>query len=486
MRAHGTFLVVLLLSLPAHAAERCKKKIVKNEFHGKAAVVCTNEAGRVTYSADYKKGQRHGVVKRWFDNGRLSSIEHYSEGQRDGKCEYYSEKHFTLSSVKHYKLEKRHGLWQEYWEEGRDGKLRSEEHYKDDKPHGTHKDFHPNGRLKMLSTFSEGKLDGPRTYHREDGGLQEEQYFKNGKTHGAQKRYWPNGKLQHLRTYDASVLNNYGDSAQHGLDAWYHENGTLRSERCYQRGEQVEGLAPCKGGAAAQAGAAETVKEHYESGQLKVEYEVKAGKKHGRYVEYRHDGKLLERTRYVDGKRDGKYETFFKNGKPAELGTFSAGKRSGKWLERHESTGTVARELRYGEGEKLEEEHLFYQNGKRKQSQILRGDRVEEKRFHDNGKLEFEGSYLAAWGKHLVSSRGGYYHRRYDGLTKHYREDGTLSSTTEYKSGVQDGNEDHFGENGKLRLRETYQKGRRVALKEYDQNGKLTKSEEYNEDGSRK
>ena len=96
---------------------------------------------RLWVETPYKNGKKHGIAKRYYENGKLASEIPYKNGEI-------------------------HGVAKGYYESG---KLASETPYKNGEPHGVVKWYYENG--KLMSEFP----------------------FENGEQHGANKGYYEMG-----------------------------------------------------------------------------------------------------------------------------------------------------------------------------------------------------------------------------------------------------------------------------------------------------
>ena len=64
---------------------------------------------------------------------------------------------------------------------------------------------------------------------------------------------------------------------------------------------------------------------------------LKDGKRHGPYEEYRENGQLQLKTNYVAGERDGQLEYYDENGQLRSKTTYVAGERDGPYESYHEN-----------------------------------------------------------------------------------------------------------------------------------------------------
>ena len=83
------------------------------------------------------------------------------------------------------------GILKEYYE---NGKLKSETNFRDGKINGIVRDYYESGQLLSEANFKDGKADGLRKKYYENGTLESEVSFKDGKEI-SRKEYDKKGKL---------------------------------------------------------------------------------------------------------------------------------------------------------------------------------------------------------------------------------------------------------------------------------------------------
>lgn len=90
------------------------------------------------------------------------------------------------------------GIVKEYYD---NGKLRSETEYKDGKENGVRKYYYESGNLKSETEYKDGKRNVGEKWYYENGNLKAETNYKDGKRNGVEKWYYENGKLEHEYHY---------------------------------------------------------------------------------------------------------------------------------------------------------------------------------------------------------------------------------------------------------------------------------------------
>jgi antitoxin component YwqK of YwqJK toxin-antitoxin module len=155
-----------------------------------------------------------------------------------------------------------------------------------------------------------------------------------------------------------------------------------------------------------------TVKEYYDTGELKHKYQTKSGLNDGYYKEYFKSGKLNVEVNFIKGKAEGIKKVYYEN-------------------------GNLEMEVLYVDGKK---------NG------LQTG-------YFENGVLEYKG-YCKGDKQH--------------GLTTYYYHNGKIESTCEYKDDLRDGEAKGYSKDGKLTYYFVYEKDSTYFYEKYDEKGKLT------------
>lgn len=119
-------------------------------------------------------------------------------------------------------------------------------------------------------------------------------------------------------------------------------------------------------------------REYYESGKLKIEWEIADGSKNGVYKEYYQSGRLKKIQHWNNGQLHGKATDYDPDGTIAQIFYYDRGQREGK------------AEIFYSTGEKLENQ--YYKDGKM----------IDYERFEKNGKRSKEMLGLAYFQKDSV------------------------------------------------------------------------------------
>jgi len=118
-----------------------------------------NEAGAIVVSTDYLSGKKHGLYKKWFDDGTLSFETNYQDG-------------------------KRHGTTKSWW---KNGKIRSESNFENGIAEGAQMQWYRSGAKFKRINLKGGKEEGLQQSWRENGKIYNNYEAKNGRIFGLKR-----------------------------------------------------------------------------------------------------------------------------------------------------------------------------------------------------------------------------------------------------------------------------------------------------------
>lgn len=119
------------------------------------------------------------------------------------------------------------GTQRTYWENGR---LKSESHYTDGKLDGPYKTWYENGQVFQDGLYANGMMDGSWLIFYPDGSLAARAKYEKGK--GKQTCYNNEGCI--------IMEVEYVDNLKHGREIHYATNGSVLQVINYERGKKVE------------------------------------------------------------------------------------------------------------------------------------------------------------------------------------------------------------------------------------------------------
>jgi antitoxin component YwqK of YwqJK toxin-antitoxin module len=191
-----------------------------------------------------------------------------------------------------------------------------------------------------------------------------------------------------------------------GLVRDYYESGQLKDEWNYKDGNiNGDGLR----------------RSWYESGQLKEELNLKDGKPDGLLRFWYESGQLKEERNFKDGKLDGLRHTWTENGQPEDESNYKDGEREGLWRSWNEN-GQLNFENNYKDGKEHGLSRFWFKNGKL----------WSERNYKDGKRHGLSRSWYENGQRHLeVNYKDGKEH----GLSRSWNEDGQPWRGIEYKDG---------------------------------------------------
>ena len=272
---------------------------------------------------------KDGIIKEFYENGKLKSEVNYSDGLKEGKSSFYKEtgqldKEITYSkgvnttspekfdTINAKEVENIKGLMYyhdvllngEYFYKISESK---EEEYKSAVTERSFKYTvvyqlytYENGVFKETNgaydkdrkiIYSIEMLDGKRNnIVYKNGKLFEKlQVIDSGKfvnwISGPYEYYYENGNLMEKGNYSIFKASVGKESLEDGLVTKYYESGSIKDESNYSNGLK-EGVS----------------KQYYESGKIKKEMTFIAGQKEGKEISYNEDGSIEKEEKYRSGK----------------------------------------------------------------------------------------------------------------------------------------------------------------------------------------
>lgn len=169
-------------------------------------------------------GERHGVWKKNYENGKLRYTGTFHNGKEVGEFKFYSENNskyptivrrfqsdgnsevffFTENGVPEstgfMQGKLRVGKWKYFAKDGKT--LISEENYKDGELDGEVITYYPDGKPTEIFPYENGKIHGLMKRYSNEGVVLDEVTYKNGRRNGLAKYYNTNGQLLYSGMYE--------------------------------------------------------------------------------------------------------------------------------------------------------------------------------------------------------------------------------------------------------------------------------------------
>ncbi|MBA3663607.1 MAG: hypothetical protein H0W61_05295 [Bacteroidetes bacterium] len=368
-------------------------------------------------------GERDGLWKEFYEDGKPNSEENYSDGKLNGPQKYFDtdgnlwqeyvyKKNKMLeyrgykkdgskicdnkTNGKNYEVvfyysnsQKRRegkisdgdleGVWKDY---SVFGVLTQESTYKEGNLNGPLKEYYQTGKVKRDRNFTNGVENGNYTAYYINGNVEREGKIVNGKNEGYWKYYYINGTLRHIYYYVASDLEGWTEN--------FDVNGKINREDLYKEGCVVKvvyydtlgqvsqnvdlpggnGIIEKKTPLGKISFHKEFVKDYpdntettfYPDGIVESKVTYKKGKKEGKHLLYDEMGRLVSETPYFNDEVDGKKIVYNEDGKIRSDHSFDNGDYHGPSLSFHDN-GKQERVLTYKNGNAEGPSEMFDETG---------------------------------------------------------------------------------------------------------------------------
>lgn len=311
-----------------------------------------------------KTGEKQGVWKDFYPNGKVKSETGYINGKKSGYSKTFLEDG-SLGNIEKYvgdslqkdtpelstKLEVRN----EYYE---DGTIKKTGTYLYGIAEGTHKEYSREGKIISGKIYREGNLigeglideagnqQGAWTEYHPSGKIKGKGNYENGNKIGDWIFYHPNGKTEQKGKYDKK-------GRPQGLWQWYYESGSILREEMYLNGKREGTMTEWRDSAKDTSGNANVItKGEYIDGLKEGRwfYEIQDYREEGMYKNDLRDGpwqsyyvdnkQVRFSGKFVEGLPDGKHSYYFHDGKPQEEGRYIMGNKDGEW-QYYNPDGTI-------------------------------------------------------------------------------------------------------------------------------------------------
>lgn len=394
------------------------------------------------------KGNKDGLWRYYYANGKLRLSENYKNGVIQGEAREYLSNGF-LSELRKYDSEGEPTEEQYYTY---NGILENTVSVQADKSNKMIT-YHPNGTVeRVLKIRNSSIIDGKYKYFYDNGSIEIDMEILDGKLNGDYKEYYENGKIKEHGTFLKGDRN--------GVYTTYYENGQKESELNYNRGE------------------ADGVRIQYnEKGEVTSKTTFKSGKRNGPDIDL-NDGKEYYIIDYKNGipvgytyiDPDGKeikqasktlslLKVYYPNGKVKSELPLKDGMLNGKG-KYYFNTGSLKEVVNFKDDYRHGTSTEYYKNGELYMvSEYVKGERTGwYKGYFSNGQLQGEG-----W---LINNNK-------EGVWRFYSINGKISKEAFYLNNKANGPSKHYNGDGKISYIDYYDKGFIMSMKQFDKNGKV-------------
>ncbi len=139
----------------------------------------------------YRDGQKHGLQRKWYENGNLRYKIPYKNGVIHGICKHYNAKGKLIDEST---MEQGTGVMR-FWREGGE-QLESQCAYRANRKNGMCREWFPNGRICSEVPYVDGKREGRVRFYYLSGGAVQDMHYRAGKKHGILRLWDQQGKLE--------------------------------------------------------------------------------------------------------------------------------------------------------------------------------------------------------------------------------------------------------------------------------------------------
>lgn len=428
-----------------------------------------------------KDGERDGVLKTFYRNGKPQSESNYSNGQITASVKIY---HATGQVRNQYIVKDgmRNGPFTVF---NQDGGKTEEGTYKAGKYDGGYKSYYADGGTYVTCNYVNGNLTGDYKSNYRSGKKYFEGKYVNGQPTGSARTFWENGAVKEERTFNT-------DGKQNGTSREYDKEGTVRREMVFNNGNEeseksydydgklwmrinskgdkvsevifydkkggvivnnprTRGLSPLKGyypggqlfynGQFKNDHRAGSWTTFFEDGTKKeIENYNDDGEYDGIYKSFYPNGQLEEESSYKKDKHEGYYKAYYANGKMRTEGWFQNDNKGGTWLY-YNPLGILTSKEYYIDGDVTGKQHYYEENGKIYKSQVWEYDMLSKVFDYDTtgkvintysldaGNGSFSSVYFNGKKRFDLQQKNGWT----DGPAKFYHVNGTLSTEGKFK-----------------------------------------------------
>lgn len=337
----------------------------------------------------FEKEKGKKVVKQFYTNGTLQSVERKKDGQLDGKQESYYPTGLP-KLIRYFKTGFLNGKYLEYYD---NGKLKLEATYQDNQLEGSHKRYFNNGQLQVEQSYKIMAQNG-NPVSQLDGAYKEFDQAGNPVKTGK----YVLGKFDgEWKTFKAGVLNDvatYKDGKRHGKYERYFDSGELKESGKYYELLVVDSISY----------------QYIEDGPKKVMYangrperieEYILGKKNGDFIRYFEDGSIRDKQHFTNNELNGPSVSFDNNKKKTlevtykllEVdGTLKGVKHGSEMMWKD---GQLIFQTQHVNGIEEGERRSFYPDGKLSTLNNMKNSKLDGKttEYYPNGALKAERNY---------------------------------------------------------------------------------------------
>jgi antitoxin component YwqK of YwqJK toxin-antitoxin module len=499
------FMVIMGISVLKDFAQ---EKIIENGYNK-----IYYPTGKLSSEGLMRNGIPDGYWKTYFPTGIIKSEGNRKNFLLDSIWTFYNEKGDTLQKINYlvgrkngytvtfntnssedpinlgklvakelYVNDKKEGLSYYFYN---NGKLKEIVEYKENKKNGVANEYNLEGNLITIQKYSNGVLTDRQKINRLDdsslkqglwqeyfdnGRLKNEKYYKRGDLNGQYKEYDEKGNLILILNYRDGVIYEEMDTTSIDIEIRneYDKNGRLVFSGSYKRNVPI-GIHRFFDS----VGNVYNSFIYSEKGiKLSEGILTKEGKKEGPWIYYYEDGKVLAKGRFLNNQESGIWNYYYENGKEEQKGEYKNGKYNNVWTWFY-FNGAVKREEEYVNGKEEGQSAEYdtsgniiangsYFDGEKEGEWFYKVNDFAEKGDYLGGLRN--GKWIAYYPDEKIKYEGNYIQGNPDGLHKFYYNNGKIKEEQYFISGIKEKNWRKYNENGDLVLTITYKNNNEVRI----------------------
>ncbi|MBN1952137.1 MAG: toxin-antitoxin system YwqK family antitoxin [Bacteroidales bacterium] len=163
------------------------------------------ETGELKAIMLYEEGNDRVKINFYYNDGEAAAEGWYYQNQKDSLWTYYSFYSATVTSTENYVRGQKHGLERKFYE---NGNVSEEIGWSNNMKHGVWKQYYENGVVKLSTGYSYGKVSGPYLVYGETGDIYIKGQFVDNQQEGTWYYYDIDGKVKSELVYKNGVVEN--------------------------------------------------------------------------------------------------------------------------------------------------------------------------------------------------------------------------------------------------------------------------------------
>lgn len=400
---------------------------------------------------------KNGLHKEYYNEGTIKSETNYENGKKSGK-EIIYDKNGKILLERNYTENKLDGAVRHY----ENGNMVSEMNYEMGEKEGYWVEYY-GIHEKTEGFYSNNKKNGTEKRYYDNKPLYEISYV-NGKKEGQLKKWSMNGVLLLLGTYKNDLKEGewtefsdiYGQKLSFEV---YSEGKILSSEKYFEDGKLKEKTSYING-------KADGIKLIYSpEGKIISESPYSEGKLNGIQKNYYFTGELESTVPYKMGILDGESITYYKNGNVYEKGNYQNNTKVGIWHSYY-NNGAINNIFTYNEYGNLDGMQVTYT-----------ATDFEFKKFFKR-ETEFKnglrhGVMIFYYPKGNIREKGYFENDKKSGKWLEYFYDGKIMNEHNFLNDKFDGVQKTFYTNGNIESESVFREGKQKEITQYDIDGNV-------------